>query len=50
MDDSTVNVDQVDSARTGEMGEERVTWRHAVRVEPSQAKTAPDECALLHDF
>jgi hypothetical protein len=48
MDHLAVDVYQVDGARAGEVGEERVSWRHVMRVKSAQAKTPADECALLH--
>lgn len=49
VDDLTVNIDEVDSTRAGEVGEERVSWRHVMVVKASQTKTPADQCALLHD-
>ena len=49
MNDLTVRIDEVDSTRAGEVGEERVSWRHVMDVKPSQAKTPADQSALLHD-
>lgn len=35
MDHLAVDIDQVDCARAGEVGEERVSWRHVMRVKPA---------------
>lgn len=50
MDDLTVNIDEIDRTRACEVGEERVSRRHVMIVEPSQTKTPADQCTLLHDF
>lgn len=41
-------VDEIDSAGTGEVREEYISWRNLVWIDASKAESTTSKCALFH--